>query len=79
MARLDYLETAMQLSRQNSGYVRYAELLRKMPDGLPAEVAQLIAAGKNKLAMVQLVRSIKISLPAAQVVMGFFDVREGRE
>jgi len=78
MARLDYLETAMQIDRKYSGYVPYAELLRKMPNGLPAEVAQLVAAGKNKIAMMQLVKSIGISLPAAQVVMAFFDLREGR-
>jgi hypothetical protein len=79
LARLDYLETAIWIDRKFSGYVRYAELLRKMPNGLPPEVAQLVAAGKNKIAMMQLVRSIEISLPAAQVVMRFFDLREGRE
>jgi hypothetical protein len=50
-ARLDYLEAAMQIDRNNTGYVPYAEFLSKMPNGLPAEVAQLVAAGKNRLAM----------------------------
>jgi hypothetical protein len=76
-ARLDYLEAAMKIER-TTGYMPYAEFLRKMPNGLPAQVAELAAAGKERLAMLQLVKMTGITLPSAQIVMRFFEFRQGR-
>jgi hypothetical protein len=76
-ARLDYLEAAMTIER-TTGYMPYAEFLRKMPNGMPAQVAELAADGKERLAMLQLVKMTGINLPSAQVVMRFFEFRQGR-
>jgi hypothetical protein len=76
-ARLDYLEAAMKIER-TTGYMPYAEFLRKMPNGLPAQVAELVAAGKDRLAMLQLVKTTGITLPSAQIVMRFFEFRQER-
>ena len=77
-ARLDYVEAAMKVER-STGYMPYAEFLRKMPNGLPAQVAELAAAGKERLAMLQLVKMTGITLPSAQIVMRFFEFRQARE
>jgi hypothetical protein len=74
VARLDYLEAAMQIERTN-GYVPYAEFRRTMPDGLPPEIAELVAAGQGAKAVMQLARSAGISAPVAQVVVKFFELR----
>ena len=76
-ARLDYLEAAMQISRTN-GYIPYAEFIRTMPDGLPPQVAELAAAGQGPKATLQLAKSTGISMPSAQVVLKFFEFRQGR-
>jgi len=76
-ARLDYLEAAMKIER-TTGYMPYAEFLRTMPDGLPAQIAELVAAGKARTAIMQLVKSAGITMPSAQVVVRFFEFRQGR-
>jgi hypothetical protein len=76
-ARLDYLEAAMKIER-TPGYMPYAEFLRTMADGVPAQVAELVAAGKGRLAILQLVKSTGISMTSAQVVVRFFEFQQGR-
>jgi hypothetical protein len=76
-ARLDYLEAAMKIER-TTGYMPYAEFLRTMPDGVPAQVAELVAAGKGRLAILQLVKSTGISMTSAQVVVRFLEFQQGR-
>jgi hypothetical protein len=56
----------------------YAEFVRKMPNGVPDEVAELAAAGKAKMAILQLVKMTGITMPSAQVVVRFIDFRQGR-
>jgi hypothetical protein len=77
-ARLDYIEAAMKIER-TTGYMPYAEFVRKMPNGVPAEVAEFAAAGKAKMAILQLVKMTGITMPSAQVVVRFIDLRQGRE
>ncbi len=74
-ARLDYLEAAMQIERTN-GYMPYEEFRKRMPDGLPPEIAELAAAGQGAKAVMQLAKSAGISAPFAQVVLKFFEFRQ---
>jgi hypothetical protein len=76
-ARLDYVEAAMKIER-TTGYMPYAEFVRKMPNGVPTEVAELVAGGHDKMAILQLVKMTGITMPSAQVVVRFIDFRQGR-
>ena len=76
-ARLDYLEAAMKITR-TTGYLPYAEFVRTMPNGPPPEVMELVAAGKGKMAILQLVKSTGITMPSAQVVVRFLEFRQAR-
>jgi hypothetical protein len=76
-ARLDYLEAAMKITR-TTGYMPYAEFIRTMPNGPPPEVVELVAAGKGKMAILQLVKSTGITMPSAQVVVRFLENRQAR-
>jgi hypothetical protein len=76
-ARLDYLEAAMEITR-NTGYLSYAEFVRKMPNGPPPEVMEFVAAGKGKMAILQLIKSTGITMPSAQVVVRFLESRQAR-
>jgi hypothetical protein len=76
-ARLDYLEAAMNITR-NTGYLPYAEFVRMMPNGPPPEVMELVAAGRGKMAILQLVKSTGITMPSAQVVVRFLEFRQAR-
>jgi hypothetical protein len=71
-ARLDYLEAAMKIER-TTGYMPYAEFISKMPNGVPAEVAELVAAGKERMAILQLVKMTGITMPSAQIVVRFLE------
>jgi hypothetical protein len=75
--RLDYLEAAMTIER-TTGYVPYAEFVSKMPNGVPAEVAELAAAGKGRMAILHLVKMTGITMASAQVIIRFLDFRQGR-
>jgi hypothetical protein len=55
-ARLDYLEAAMKIERTN-GYMPYAEFRETMPDGLPPEIAELVASGQGVKAAMQLAKA----------------------
>ena len=74
-ARLDYLEAAMEIERKN-GYMPYAEFIRATPDGLPPQVAELAGAGQGLKAVTQLTKMTGISVPFAQVVVKFFELRQ---
>jgi hypothetical protein len=76
-ARLDYLEAAMNITR-TTGYLPYAEFVRAMPNGPPPEVMELVAAGRGKMAILQLVKSTGITIPSAQVVVRFLELRQAR-
>jgi predicted dienelactone hydrolase len=76
-ARLDYLEAAMKITR-TTGYLPYAEFVRTMPDGPPPEVMEFVAAGKGKMAILQLVKSTGITMSSAQVVVSFLESRQAR-
>jgi len=76
-ARLDYLEAAMKIER-TTGYMPYAEFLRTMPNGVPTEVQELVAAGKGRIAILQLVKMTGITMPSAQIVVRFLEFRQER-
>lgn len=52
--------------------------LHGLPSGPLAEVTAWLAAGKRKMAIMQLVKSCGIGLPAAQVVVDFLESRQTR-
>jgi hypothetical protein len=76
--RLDYMELVFAQMWTGDSYLSYEEFLRKMPNGPPAEVTAWLAAGKRKMAIMQLVKSCGVSMPAAQVIASFLESRQAR-
>jgi hypothetical protein len=66
------------LTRASSAFCQKRVCAVTMPNGAPPEVMELVAAGKGKMAILQLVKSTGITMPSAQVVVRFLEFRLAR-